>query len=367
MNRIIAHLDMDAFFAAIEERDRPRLKGLPIVVGADPVAGHGRGVVSTANYAARAYGIHSAMSISRAWQLSQEAKDKKLPAAVFIGGNHKNYTEVSREIIAIVKNFVSAVEEASIDEAYFDLSFLNEFKKAEILCQKIKTKIKSQENLTCSIGIGPNKLIAKIASDAQKPDGLTIIGDDDEKICQQKVEKFLENLTIRKIPGIGPKTETILNKLGVAKVRDLQKFSEPEMKRILGKWGMVLYQKIRGKDDSPVGEFEEIKSIGEQETFSKDTLDAQFITQRMKQLIESVFNRFQESRFDSFKTIVITVRFSGFITKSKNHTLKEPIHSKENLEFEVLKLLLPFFDQRENPSKKKIRLIGVRIEKLESV
>ncbi|MEK7085044.1 MAG: DNA polymerase IV, partial [Patescibacteria group bacterium] len=171
--KIIAHLDMDAFFAAAEEREKPWLKGMPIVVGADPKNGTGRGVAATANYKAREYGIRSALPISQAWRLSETAKEKGLPPAMFLGGNFRLYAEISKNVMAILAHYSPVVEVASVDEAYFDLSGAGSFEKAARIGKKIKAEILKKEKLTASIGIGPNKLIAKIASDFKKPDGLT--------------------------------------------------------------------------------------------------------------------------------------------------------------------------------------------------
>lgn len=349
---------MDAFFAAIEERDNPRFKGRPIVVGSDPEGGKGRGVVSTANYAARKYGIHSALPISAAWRLSEEAKKKGFPGAVFTGGHMGKYGAVSNEIMEIVREFAPLVEEASIDEAYVDLSFAKTFKKAEEICRKIKKEIKEREKLTCSIGLGPNKLIAKIASDMQKPDGFTIVLPED-------AEKFMEPLGIRKIPGIGPKTEIMLNKLGIRTVRELKTLSFSKTKELMGKWGEDLYRKARGESDSPVSNDYEAKSIGEQETFHEDRRDANFIVDRIKELSEDVVRRLKRSDFKTYRAIGITVRFSDFETKTRARTLSEPASDSGTLNFEALKLFLPFLDKRENPKHKAVRLVGVKIEKLE--
>lgn len=362
-------MDMDAFFAAIEERDNPRLKGLPIVVGADPLEGKGRGVVSTANYKAREYGIHSAVPISKAWELSEKAKREGKAEAIFLNGHYKKYGEVSERIMEIVRKYSKAVEQASVDEAYFDLSGAKlrefpelssdrkSFEKAREVCEKIKEEIKEKEKLTASIGVGPNKLIAKIASDMQKPDGLTVI-------YPELVEGFLEPLSIRKIPGIGPKTEQFFNARGIRIVKDLKKHNLVEMEEMLGKWGEDLYYKIRGIDDSPIVEEYEAKSIGEQVTFQNDTLDFNFVFTRMETLCQDVFRRFKESDFKSFRTVTITVRFSGFETKNRSHTLSKPASTLKTLTIESTRLLMPFFDSRENPRRKLIRLVGVRIEKL---
>ncbi len=355
--RIIGLLDMDAFFAAIEERDKPRLKNKPIVVGADPQDGKGRGVVSTANYKAREYGIHSAMPISTAWRLSEEARKASKEAVIFVSPNFSCYSQVSQSIITIIKRYVPLIEQASIDEVYLDLSFIENFQKARNICEKIKSEIKEQEQLTCSIGIGPNKLIAKIAADFKKPDSLIIIEEKD-------TEKFLEPLAIRKIPGIGPKTEEIFKKLGVKCVKDLKDFSQEEFKKIMGKWGAELYAKIRGIDSSPITEEYEVKSIGEQETFSKDTKDLNFLSERLNKLSQNIFTRFKSSNFKGYKSVVLTVRFHDFEPKSRSHTLNEPARDLKTLQFEALRLLLPFLDKRDNPNQKLIRLLGIRIEKL---
>ena len=273
--RIIGHLDMDAFFAAIEERDHPELKGRPVVVGADPAGGKGRGVVATANYPARVYGIHSAMPISRAWQLAEAARRRGRPATAFVRGSHRKYGEVSGRIMAILHHFAPVVEEASIDEAYLDLSFAGSFEAAaEIWPGRSKPRSLAKERLTASMGLGPNKMVAKIASDFQKPDGLTMV-------TPEAAEAFLAPLAVRKIPGIGPKTEESLARLGIKTVQDLKRFTPEELREKFGKWGPSLYERIRGRHDSPLVTEWEPKSVGEQETFAQDTRDLEFIFQRL--------------------------------------------------------------------------------------
>jgi DNA polymerase IV (DinB-like DNA polymerase) len=360
MPRIVAHLDMDAFFAAIEERDSPRLRGLPLVVGADPCNGQGRGVVATANYPARAYGIHSATPIGRAWRLSEAAKRRGKPAAVFLSVDMKKYREVSDRIMAILRGIVPIVEPASIDEAYLDLSDARSFSEAERICLGIKEAIRTSERLTASIGIGPNKLIAKVASGVRKPDGLTLVTD-------EQAEAFLAPLPVRSMPGIGPKTESALVRHGVHTVQDLKRFSRTELHDRFGKHGLTLYEEIRGRDDSPVLEAYEIKSLGEQETFREDTLDSRVLAAHLSEMCRNILRRFDGEGFLAFRAIVLTVRFSDFETKSRTHTLAAPAADLQTLEFEVLKLLLPFLDRRENPRRKLIRMLGVRVEKLSRV
>lgn len=355
--RIIAHLDMDAFFASLEEADSPIFKGKPIAVGSDPKDGHGRGVVSTANYKAREYGIHSALPISQAWQLSQKAKAEGKPEVVFLPVDFERYNKASEEIFQIIKKYATEVEPASIDEFYFDLSFAKNYKKAEEICKKIKKKIKEKLKVTCSVGIGPNKLISKISAGTKKPDGLVLIK-------PEKAEEFLEPLSIRDLPGIGPKTEQLLNQKGIKIIKDLKGLSKEQLHEALGKWGDEIYYKARGVDDSPIEKNREAKSIGEQATFQHDTLNFIYIGEILDKLCKSVYKRFLESGFKSFKTIGITVRFSDFETKTTAKTLKQSTNSEKAFSLETLKLLLPYADKRKNPKQKLIRLIGIKIEKL---
>ncbi|OHA63425.1 MAG: hypothetical protein A2667_03140 [Candidatus Wildermuthbacteria bacterium RIFCSPHIGHO2_01_FULL_47_27] len=355
--RIIAHLDMDAFFAAIEERDNPQFAGLAIVVGADPDDGRGRGVVSTANYKAREYGIRSAIPISIAWRFSRAALKLGKPATVFLPVDYEKYERVSENIIKIARRSAPLVEQASVDEAYLDLSFCKTYKRAENLCRQIKKEIRGREKLTCSVGIGPNKLVAKIASDMKKPDGLTVVR-------PEEVLNFLGILSVRKIPGIGPKTEALLRKQNVSTVSDLRKITRRALRWQLGKWGEDIYMKARGIDASPVTEEYEAKSIGEQETFSRDTQDPGFMVERLRILCKNIISRLGKEGWQSFRTAVITVRFSDFETKTRSQTMLYESCDENSLFLQALRLLLPFFDRRENPRQKKIRLVGIRIEKL---
>lgn len=355
--RMIGHLDMDAFFAAVEERDHPQLKGLPLVVGADPKDGKGRGVVSTANYPARSYGIHSALPISHAWRRSEIARRQGKPPVVFLRPNFERYVEVSGRILTMVRRRVSVIEQSGIDEMYFDLSMAGSLEKAKEICRAIKHDLVAEEHLTASIGIGPNKLIAKIASDFHKPDGLTVVEERD-------AETFVAPLSVRKIPGIGPKTEEFLHQQGISLVQDLKRFSREELQGMFGKWGPELYEKVRGRDDSAIHEAYEVKSVGEQETFEEDTRDSNVIVERLRRMCDHVVRRLTEAGFSSFRTVVVTVRFTDFETKSRSHTLAYPTGSRKDLEVEAIKLLLPFLDRRENPRLKLIRMIGVRVEKL---
>jgi|YelNatPaOPRAMG01_1025707.scaffolds.fasta_scaffold02271_13 DNA polymerase IV (DinB-like DNA polymerase) len=354
---IIGHLDMDAFFAAVAERDHPEWRGLPLVVGADPQGGRGRGVVSTANYLARRYGIHSAMPISRAWELAEAAKRRGEPATIFVTPNFPRYAELSRRIMALVNQYVSHILKVGIDEAYLDLGFCKSFEQAEALCQQIKEEIRVREGLTASVGIGPNKLVAKIASDRQKPNGLTVVR-------PEEAEEFLAPLPIRKIPGVGPKTEKFLARRGIHKVADVKRFTPEELEELLGKWGLALYEKAHGQGSAILKASPEPKSIGEQETFSKDTLDLEFLFERLWAMCRSLLESLPEKGFRTFRTVVVTVRFADFKTYTRSHTLASPAGTLRLLQFEAMKLFMPFVDHRRNPRRKLIRLLGVRLEKL---
>ena len=361
---------MDAFFAAVEERERPYLKGAPIAVGSDPQGGKGRGVVATANYAARSYGIQSATPIRKAWELSEAARKKGLPPVVFLSSEFRRYGDVSKRIMEVIaarlegvpKNLFEkeqpALEQVSVDECFFDLSFCGSFPKAKKLAEAIKKDIVRKEKLTCSIGIGPNKLIAKIASDMQKPDGLTVI-------TEKEALGFLAPLGVRKIPGVGPKAEQKFHMLGVMTVADARKLSQKRLTEVFGTWGSELYVKLRGEDDFPViTEAPTAKSVGEQDTLPEDTLDMDTLLSLLETQAQHVFSYAHKDGFKTFKRVVLTVRFADFETISRSRTLSEPAHSAETLRRNVTQMFLPFLDRRENPRKKKIRLLGVRIEKL---
>ncbi len=363
--RIVAHFDMDAFFAACEERYNPHLHGKPIVVGANPKDGQGRGVVSTANYAARRYGIKSAMPISRAWRLAEDAKKRGEQAAVFLTGNFALYGEVSQRVMAILEAEADAFEQASVDEAYLEWKFefrnsnfeFDPWHEAETRARKIKRIILEQEGLICSVGIGPNKLVAKIASDFQKPDGLTIVRSDE-------VEIFLATLSVRVIPGVGPKAETALQQREIKTVRDVYEAGPRKMAEWFDKWGIDLSRKAHGISDSPVSGKWVQKSIGVEETFEKDALNPAFILDRARALADQVFRRFQREGFTSFRTVVVTVRFADFETRTRSLTSPQPLRTLTALNGTVLKLLLPFLDQRGNPKRKPLRLVGARVEKI---
>ena len=352
--RIVAHVDMDAFYAAVEAQRDPALRDRPLVVGADPKEGHGRGVVTAASYAARRYGIRSALPISRAWRLAEAARRRGEPETIFVRDDHALYREVSARIMAILVPAGDAFQKTSVDEAYLELSSLGSFDAAVERARRLKAEIVSQEGLTASVRIG---LVAKIASDFQKPDGLTVVR-------PEEVQPFLDPLRIRVIPGIGPKTERFLHERHIRTVADLRTLERAQLAEWFGRWGEDLFAKARGLSESAVSNERERKSVGEQETFEIDTLDATFVLERARALVGTVWSRLEGHGFRAFRTVTVTVRFENFTTFARSRTGREAWTSEEALCAEALELLLPFLDDRENPRHRKLRLIGVRAEKL---
>ena len=285
--RIIVHVDMDAFYAAVEERYNPDLRGLPVAVGADPKEGKGRGVITTANYLARKYGIHSALPIARAWRLAEAARRRGEPATVFIRPNFSLYREVSARIMQIFERSADAFEEASIDEAYLDVSSRGNFPAAIEHMTKLKAEIREKEGLGCSFGIGPNKLIAKIASGHQKPrrphGGGAGYGSAVPRSAADSV-----------IPGIGPKGEAFLHERNIRTIKDLRKIPEAALTEWFGKWGQRLFEKARGIDDSVVSNEWTRKSLGEQETFEQDTRSPSVVTERLYSMAERIIAKLRE-------------------------------------------------------------------------
>lgn len=346
-------MDMDAFFAAVEERDNPQFRGKPIVVGADPKGGRGRGVVSTANYEARKYGIKSALPISVAWRL--------YPAAIFLPVDGKRYQRVSRHIMEIIRPFGEKMEQVSVDEAYLQVSgfgyrvsgtgcrlSVDSYRIAEEIARKIKKQIKKEERLTCSVGIGSNKLVAKIASGHKKQDGLTVVE-------PHKVQDFLDPKPVGALPGVGPKTSRVLReKWNVETVADLRKISQDVLIKIFGKNGMWLWQIARGIDNRPIEEEREIKSIGRQTTFEEDTNDSRIIVKTIFRLLEEAFRELHGEGLAG-RTLTVVVRYAGFETHSSQESTEE-ILTLEKAKKLCLKLVLPYFDEGW-----RIRLVGVKI------
>ena len=339
--RIVFHLDMDHFYTAIEEREHPEFKGYPVVVGADPKQGKGRGVVSTSNYDARKLGVKSGMPISRAWRLC--------PEAVYLPPNYNLYISVSNEIMAIARKYAEKFEQWGIDEAFLDVSKkVNNYAEAETLAKQIKLEISNKEQLTCSIGIGPNKLTAKIASDQQKPDGLTIVK-------EGEVEQFLAPLPVRRLLWVGHKTEAKLKALGIHTIGDLARHDPTLLNDAFGAMGLQLHLMARGIDRSEVASRTEVKSISRETTFEKDTADKDEILKALDALSDEVCQEAKTQRV-FFKTVTIKVRYENFETHTHSKTMPFMSNRVQDLKKTGITLLQAFLRH-----DRKIRLIGVRV------
>jgi len=331
---------MDAFFAAVEEKRHPELVGKPLVIGGegDP---HKRGVVSTASYEARKFGIRSAMPLRTAYKLC--------PEAVFLPVDYEEYSRVSQEIKKILGEFSPTIEDVGIDEAFLDLSSVN--RPPEEVAKEIKKSIYEKTGLTSSIGIGPNKLLAKIASDLEKPDGLTIITEDD-------VKHRIWPLPARKLWGVGPKTEARLKEMGVKTIGELAAWSLDQLIDEFGRsYGNYLYEASRGIDESSLVTDWEPKSISRETTFQEDVGHWQVIAKALADLTKEVVLAMREDGYRS-RTVTVKVRFSDFTTYTRAKTLDEAAGSTETIRktaFECLGRI---------ELKKKVRLIGVRMGNL---
>lgn len=344
---IILHIDLDAFYASVEERDNPKLKGKPVVVGADPKEGKGRGVVSTCNYEARKYGVHSGQPISIAY--------RRCPNCEFLPVKMDKYVSESIKCQEIFRKYADAFEIGGIDEFYLDISQrCKSFSEAKEIALKIKEELKQKRKITCSIGISVNKLVAKIAAGRQKPDGLTIVRED-------YVSDFLAPLDVRELMGVGPKTKAKLSELDVHIIRDIRKISKAQLIEWFGKFGSVLYDEARGIDESPIVEEWEVKSIGRQYTFERDTKDKKLIFEKLVEMVNDTIKQVKTEKLN-YRTITVKIRYEDFHTISKTKTLGESYDDEKTAQLTARELLLPFLKD-----ERKVRLIGFSVSKLEKI
>ncbi len=347
MSTVIAHLDLDCFFAQVEERENPRFRGKPVVVGADPRQGRGRGVVSTANYEAREYGIHSAQPVSEAWC--------RCPHAVFLPVNMEAYQAIAERIFALAEQYADTVERVSVDEAYLDMSAEQCYEAAKRTVEHLRTAILRKEQLTCSAGIGPNKLIAKLATEAAKPDGV-------RAVRPGEVSGFISAHEARDMPGIGDKTAQRLFELfGAYQVADVQNIPEKQLVEVFGKRGAEMYRTVRGAGSTRVVSYEPPKSIGREHTFAADTTDSEALFARLEELVMQTYRDLQEERA-AFRTVTVKCRFAGFETRTHSNTLEAAAQEKTLLLREAKWLLLCFI--AEYPGRP-VRLLGVRCSNLD--
>ncbi|HTY08643.1 MAG TPA: DNA polymerase IV [Candidatus Edwardsbacteria bacterium] len=341
MDRIIAHVDMDSFFTAVEVLDNPALAGRPVIVGADPKGGKGRGVVSAASYEARRYGVHSAMPISQAYRLC--------PRGVFLPGRMRRYGELSRRVMAVLGTFTPLVEQVSVDEAFLDLSGCRRLLgQPREMGLAIKRAIRQRTALTASVGIGPNKLVAKIASDLEKPDGLVVVE-------PQRAALFLRDLPIRRLWGVGPKTEQQLAALGVRTIGDLADLPEGALERRYGEYGRDLRSRARGIDDDPVSLEREEKSLGRETTFDQDTADRRLIAATLLELCDEVAARLRRHGLAG-RTVTLKLRYQGFETHTCRRTLASALDETTALYAAATQL----WGDNHQPGRK-VRLIGVSV------
>jgi DNA polymerase IV (DinB-like DNA polymerase) len=343
--RIIIHVDMDSFFASVEVREDPSLKGKPVVVGADPLEGRGRGVVSTASYEARKFGIHSGMPISRAYMLC--------PHSIFLRPHFDLYNRASAGIMVILRTVTDKLEQVSIDEAYLDMSHLETYEHAGAVAENIKQVIRDREGLTCSIGIAPNKLVAKIASDFKKPDGLTIVE-------PSRVIDFLSPLPVGRIPGIGKVTGAELEALGIHTIGELAVFDIQALIAKFGRWAVHLHRLAMGVDDEEVRPREGLSSVSRETTFQEDTDDMSLLTQTLDWMAEDLIENLAHERL-LFKTVTVKVRYEDFDTHTKSRTLEKYSRNLDTVRF-ISRTLL-----RDLSDAKKIRLIGLRLSSLHGI
>jgi len=347
MVRWIIHLDMDAFFAAIEQLDHVQYRGKPVIVGADPGDGYGRGVVSTCSYEARKYGVHSAMPVSQAY--------KHCPHGIFVRGRHERYAQVSRDMMSILEQFTPIIQKISIDEAFLDVTqSIPHYGSVEKLAITLCDKIFSELRLTASIGVAPNKFIAKIASDLEKPGGMVYVQHGEEK-------SFLSPLPISKLWGVGKKTEAVLKQMGIDTIGAVASFSEQELSQKLGKWGNALWRLAQGIDNRAVSSNWVQKSISQETTFNEDTNDQSRIEFTLNKLTESLTRLMRKDNLKG-RTVTLKLRYEDFTTLTRSKTFDAFIDSSKIIRGVVVTLY-----RRANKQNRKVRLLGVAMSQLNCV
>ncbi len=344
--RIILHIDMDYFFAQCEEREHPEIKGKPVVICVYSGRGGDSGAVSTSNYEARKLGVKAGIPIYRAKKLA--------PDAVFLPVNMELYRSISDEVMEILRGYCEKFEQESVDEAFCELTGkVSDFDEARSLAVRIKDEIKQKTGLTCSVGVAPNKLVAKVASDFQKPDGLTVVK-------PEEVLQFLAPLKITDLIGVGKKTGERLNELGVKTIEDLLRLSKDDLIREFGQAkGVWLKQASQGIDDSQVEEREGTDQIGRIITLKENTRELQVILDAIDKLSEDVYKKL-EARGLSFKSVSFIAISTDLKTRTKSHTLGAPAKNLDTIRTEARELAKAFLS--ENPIT--IRRVGVRVANL---
>ncbi|NLC53617.1 MAG: DNA polymerase IV [Firmicutes bacterium] len=341
--RRIIHLDMDAFFAAIEQLDNPAYRGKPVIVGGSP---HSRGVVSTCSYEARKFGVHSAMPLREAGH--------RCPHGIFVPGRMQRYQEVSAAIMKLLREYTPLVEPLSCDEAFLDVTGSEQlFGPAEVIARQIVDRIASELGLSASVGVAPNKFLAKLASDLKKPKGFVVVR-------EEEVLSFLAPLPIARIWGVGPKTTTQLRKMGLLTIGHLQELSLAYLQEKLGDLGIHLFRLARGIDDRPVEPGTTVKSIGHETTFQEDTADREFLEETLWRLAEKIARRLRRKGLVG-KVITIKLRDQDFQTITRRSTLYQATDFEEVI-FHTARQLA----EANAWGRKPLRLIGVSVSGLQT-
>ena len=341
LSRKIIHIDMDAFFAAVEIRDNPKLKGKPVIIGSDPRQTGGRGVVSTCSYEARAFGVHSAMSSKEAYE--------RCPQAVFISGNYEKYKTVGLEIRAIFKRYTDLIEPMSIDEAYLDVTENKlGIKSAVKIARLIQQDIWQELHLTASAGVSYNKFLAKMASDYQKPHGLTVILPD-------QAQDFLKQMDIAKFHGVGKKTVERLHEMSIYTGEDLLAVSEVTLIDRFGRLGFDLYRKARGIHNSPVKANRIRKSISKEKTYGKILQVEEDIKKELTLLSEKVAHNLS-TQDKAGKIIILKIRYADFSTLTRRKSLPQATQDASQISQTALQLYEELAEK-----EKGIRLLGVTV------
>lgn len=345
MSRTILHVDMDAFYAAVEQRDHPEYRGLPVIVGSDPKEGKGRGIVATCSYEARQFGVHSAQPISKAWKLC--------PQGIFVQPDMEKYERVSGRVMDILREFTDLIEQISIDEAFLDVTGSRTlFGDGAGVAEKIKFRIREELGLTASVGVAANKFVAKVASDLKKPDGLVVVVPGSEK-------EFLAPLPVKRLWGVGPKTEAVLKKIGLERIGQIAEMPHGALTSLLGKSGAHLWQLANGIDDRAVVADEGFKSIGHETTFEHDTADPELLHNTLLELAGRVAGRLRANGVRA-RTIALKYREADFTTYTRRTTLNVPVNTAEGI-FPVAERMM----QTLRRDGVRVRLIGVSASNLE--
>ena len=345
MNRFILHCDLDCFFAAVEARDNPKYIGNPVIIGADPKDGKGRGVVSTCNYEARKFGLHSAMPISQAY--------KRCPHGIYLRPNFEKYHKASKEVMEIVNSYSDMFQQVSIDEAYIDVSdkCIN-YKEVRDLAEKLKDEVKKKVGITISIGCAPTKSIAKIASDHNKPNGVTVVK-------PEYIKKFLGSMDITKISGIGKKSKINYYRKGIKTIGDIINLTLPKMVQLFGKNGQWIWEIANGLDTREVKEFYgDRKSISKERTFYEDTDDLNIILSKLEEINNRIHKNVIKNKI-YYKTVTLKIRLEGFITYTRSKSFTHYIQDKN----QVLKVINELLNQFSTVNKK-VRLVGIKLSNL---